>query len=124
MIAPTGRAILLAVLPLTLRALRLLPAAFVLGAGPWLAAILLVVLPLALFASAFSLGARAFAAGNQRTAFRAAEAFLDANGYALDLGDNRLCAIERLRDFTAGWLSQAGVVEWYRMWMTPNATSL
>jgi len=57
------------------------------------------------------------------TAFRAVEAFLEANGYQLDLGDNRPRAIERLNEFAAGRLSQAGVVEWFRMWMTPCKSS-
>jgi death-on-curing protein len=63
--------------------------------------------------------ARAFAAGNKRTALAAATAFVEANGYELDLGDNRLNAIARLAEFSEGRLSQAGVVEWFRLWMAP-----
>ena len=75
------------------------------------------VLAAALMAAVFS--ARAFAAGNKRTAFRAAIAFLDANGYAVVLGDNRR-AVERVFRFFDGQLSQAGVVEWFRLWMSPS----
>ena len=78
----------------------------------------LAVLAMRLYTSLVN--ARAFAAGNEPTAFRAAEAFLEANGYQLDLGDNRPRAIERLNEFAAGRLSQAGVVEWFRLWMTPR----
>ena len=65
--------------------------------------------------------ARAFAARNEPTALRAAEAFLEANGYELDLGANRSRALERLQEFSAGHLSQVGVVEWFRLWMTRAA---
>jgi len=65
-------------------------------------------------------GARAFIAGNEPTALRAAEAFLEANGYELDFGANRPHALERLHEFAAGRLSQAGVVEWFRLWMSPR----
>ena len=78
----------------------------------------LAVLAMRLYTSLVT--ARAFAAGNEPTALRAAEAFLEANGYQLDLGDNRPRAIERLNEFAAGRLSQAGVVEWFRLWMSPR----
>ena len=63
-------------------------------------------------------GARAFAAGNERTAYRAALALLEANGIALDLGVNRERAEERLFEYFRGRLSQAGVVEWFKNWMS------
>ena len=75
------------------------------------------VLAAALMAAVFS--ARAFAAGNKRTAYRAAVAFLDANGYAVALGNNRN-AVDRVFRFFAGQLSHASVVEWFRMWMSPS----
>ena len=65
-------------------------------------------------------GARAFEAGNKRTALAAAAAFLEANNYALDLGGNRETATARLAEFSEGRLSQAGVVEWFRLWMAPR----
>jgi prophage maintenance system killer protein len=64
-------------------------------------------------------GAKAFAAGNERTAYRAAVAFLDANGIAVELGANRARAEEQLFDYFAGRLSQAGVREWFQSWMSP-----
>jgi prophage maintenance system killer protein len=64
-------------------------------------------------------GAKAFAAGNERTAYRAAVALLEANGIALDLGANRERAEERLFDYFRGRLSQAGVREWFQDWMRP-----
>jgi death on curing protein len=64
-------------------------------------------------------GARAFAAGNKRTALAAARAFLEANGYELVFGGSRRTAIERLAEYSQGRLSQAGVVEWFRLWMAP-----
>jgi len=63
--------------------------------------------------------ARAFEAGNKRTAFRAAIAFLEANGYAFTMPPQRH-PIDRLLEFFDGRLGQAGVVEWFRMWMEPN----
>jgi prophage maintenance system killer protein len=63
-------------------------------------------------------GARAFAAANERTAYRAAVALLEANGFTLDLGANRQRAEERLFDYFNGRLSQAGVAEWFKDWMT------
>jgi prophage maintenance system killer protein len=63
-------------------------------------------------------GAKAFAAGNERTAYGAAVALLEANGITLDLGANRARAEERLFDYFAGRLSQTGVREWFRDWMT------
>jgi len=63
-------------------------------------------------------GARAFAAGNEPTAYRAAIAFLEANGYAVELGANRQHATARVFEYFSGRLSQAGVVEWFRMWMS------
>ncbi len=64
-------------------------------------------------------GAKAFAADNERTAYRAAVALLEANGIALDLGANRERAEGRLFDYFRGRLSQAGVREWFRDWMSP-----
>ena len=64
--------------------------------------------------------ARAFAEGNKRTAFRAAAAFVEANGYRLDLPPERRYAIERLLRYFDGRLGQSGVVEWFRFWMTPR----
>lgn len=63
--------------------------------------------------------ASAFAAGNKRTAYRAALAFLDANGFAIDLADNRR-PLDQLLEFFSGRLSNRGVVEWFRMWMEPR----
>jgi prophage maintenance system killer protein len=67
-------------------------------------------------------GAKAFAAANERTAYRAAIALLDANGIAVDLGANREHAEERLFEYFHGRLSQAGVARWFRMWMSPAAS--
>lgn len=64
-------------------------------------------------------GARAFAAGNEATAYRAAIAFLAANGFTVDLAGNRR-AEEQLHEYFRGRLSQSGVREWFRMWMTPG----
>ena len=64
-------------------------------------------------------GARAFAAGNEATAFRAALAFLDVNGFAVDLAGNRR-AEEQLYEYFRGRLSQSGVREWFQMWMEPQ----
>jgi prophage maintenance system killer protein len=63
--------------------------------------------------------AHAFEAANKRTAFRAAAAFIEANGHALDLPPQRH-AIDRLLGYFDGSLGQAGVVEWFRLWMTPR----
>jgi prophage maintenance system killer protein len=63
-------------------------------------------------------GAKAFAAGNERTAYRAAVALLEANGITLDLGANRARAEERLFDYFSGRLSQTGVREWFKDWMS------
>jgi prophage maintenance system killer protein len=65
-------------------------------------------------------GAKAFAAGNERTAYRAAVALLEANGIAVDLGANRERAEERLFEYFRGRLSQAGVSDWFKMWMSPH----
>jgi death-on-curing protein len=65
-------------------------------------------------------GAHAFAEGNKRTAFRAASAFVQANGYALDMPPDPLHAIERLLGYFDGRLGQSGAVEWFRFWMTPR----
>ena len=66
-----------------------------------------------------SLGnANAFATGNKRTALRAATLFVEANGYRLDLPAQRH-AIDRLLGFFDGRLGQSGVVEWFRLWITP-----
>jgi prophage maintenance system killer protein len=68
-------------------------------------------------------GAKAFAAGNERTAYRAAVALLDANGIALDLGANRARAEARLFEYFHGRLSQAGVADWFNTWMCPKSSS-
>jgi prophage maintenance system killer protein len=65
-------------------------------------------------------GAKAFAAGNERTAYRAAVALLEANDIALDLGGNRARAEERLFEYFDGRLSQAGVADWFKTWMTES----
>lgn len=64
--------------------------------------------------------AHAFAAGNKRTALRAASAFIEANGYTLDMPPDPRHAIERLHGYFDGRLGQSGVVEWFRFWMTPR----
>jgi death-on-curing protein len=63
--------------------------------------------------------AHAFAEGNKRTAFRAAIAFIEANGYTFDM-PQQPHAIERLLGYFDGRLGQSGVVEWFRFWMTPR----
>jgi death-on-curing protein len=63
--------------------------------------------------------ARAFAAGNKRTAFRAAMAFVETNNYVLDLPAERH-AVDRLLGYFDGRLGQSGVVEWFRLWLTPG----
>lgn len=63
--------------------------------------------------------AHAFAAGNKRTAFRAAVAFIEINGYSFDM-PRQLHAVERLLGYFDGKLGQSGVVEWFRLWMTPR----
>jgi prophage maintenance system killer protein len=63
-------------------------------------------------------GARAFASGNEATAYRAAVALLAANGFTLDLAGNRR-AEEQIHEYFCGRLSQSGVREWFRMWMSP-----
>jgi prophage maintenance system killer protein len=63
-------------------------------------------------------GAKAFAGGNERTAYRAAVALLDFNGIALDLGANGARAEERLLEYFRGRLSQAGVADWFKTWMS------
>lgn len=63
--------------------------------------------------------ARGFAAGNKRTAFRAAVTFAEANGYVFDLPPHRH-PIDRLLGYFDGRLGQSGVVEWFRLWMTPR----
>lgn len=65
-------------------------------------------------------GAKAFAAGNERTAYRAAAAFLAANGHALDLGANRARAEQQVFEYFRGRLSQAGVADWFRLWIAPT----
>ena len=64
-------------------------------------------------------GAKAFAAANEFTAYRAAVALLEANGIAVDLGANRERAEERLFEYFRGRLSQTGVAAWFKMWMSP-----
>ena len=66
-------------------------------------------------------GAKAFTAGNERTAYRAAVALLEANRITIDLGANRARAEERLFEYFAGRLSQTGVREWFKDWMNPPA---
>ena len=63
--------------------------------------------------------ARAFAAGNRRTALRAAVAFVEANGYEFTMPRQRH-PIDRLLGYFDGKLGQSGVVEWFRMWTTPR----
>jgi prophage maintenance system killer protein len=65
-------------------------------------------------------GAKAFAAGNERTAYRAAVALLEANGIAVDLGGNRERAEEQLFEYFRGRLSQTGVAAWFKTWMSPT----
>jgi prophage maintenance system killer protein len=64
-------------------------------------------------------GAKAFAAGNEPTAYRAATALLEVNGFSLDLGANRARAEQQLFEYFRGRLSQAGVAEWFKLWMNP-----
>ena len=64
--------------------------------------------------------AHAFTEGNKRTAFRTATALIEANGCTLDLPSDRTPAIERLLGYFDGRLGQSGVVEWFRLWMTPR----
>jgi death-on-curing protein len=63
--------------------------------------------------------AHAFAEGNKRTAFRAAIAFVEINGYSFDM-PQQPHAIERLLGYFDSKLGQSGVVEWFRFWMTPG----
>jgi death-on-curing protein len=63
-------------------------------------------------------GAKAFAAGNERTAYRAAVALLETNGITVDLGANRKQAEARLFEYFRGRLSQTGVADWFRFWMS------
>lgn len=74
------------------------------------------VLAAALMAAIY--GARAFAAGNKRTALAAASAFLEANAYRGAFAGNPR-ALDRAFEFFAGRVSQAGLVEWLRLWMEP-----
>jgi prophage maintenance system killer protein len=67
-------------------------------------------------------GAKAFAAANERTAYRAAVALLEVNGIELDLGVNRERAEERLFEYFRGRLSQTGVTAWFRMWMSGDSS--
>jgi prophage maintenance system killer protein len=64
-------------------------------------------------------GAKAFTAGNERTAYRAAVALLEANGMVVDLGGNRARTEEQLFAYFRGRLSQAGVRDWFQTWMSP-----
>ena len=66
-------------------------------------------------------GAKAFAAANERTAYHAAIALLEGNRFTVDLGANRERAEERLFEYFKGRLSQAGVVAWFKDWMSPAA---
>lgn len=63
--------------------------------------------------------ARAFAEGNKRTAFRAAVAFIEANGYDFTMPQQQV-PIDRLLGYFDGSLGQSGVVEWFRLWTTPR----
>jgi death-on-curing protein len=63
--------------------------------------------------------ARAFAEGNKRTAFRAAVEFVETNGYDFTMPEQPH-PIARLLGHFDGTLGQSGVVEWFRMWMTPR----
>lgn len=65
-------------------------------------------------------GAKAFAAGNERTAYRSAIALLEANGISVDLGANSERAEQQVFEYFRGRLSQAGVAEWFKMWMSPR----
>jgi death on curing protein len=67
------------------------------------------------------IGAKAFAAGNERTAYRAAVALLESNGFTVDLGANRERAEERLFEYFGGRLSQSGVADWFKTWMVGPA---
>lgn len=64
--------------------------------------------------------AHAFAAGNKRTAFRAAIAFVEANGYDFTMPPQPH-PIDRLLGYFDGRLGQSGVVEWFRLWMTKRS---
>jgi prophage maintenance system killer protein len=59
------------------------------------------------------------AEGNKRTAFRAAVAFVEINGYDFEM-PQQPHAIARLLGYFDGKLGQSGVVEWFRLWMTPR----
>ncbi len=63
---------------------------------------------------------KAFAAGNKRTAFRAAVTFIKQNGYSFDM-PNQQHPLDRLLGYFDGKLGQTGVVEWFRTWTTPLA---
>ena len=63
--------------------------------------------------------AGAFAEGNKRTAFRAAVAFVEANGYDFTMPRQRH-PLDRLLGYFDGKLGQSGVVEWFRLWTTPR----
>ncbi|MBV9827870.1 MAG: type II toxin-antitoxin system death-on-curing family toxin [Alphaproteobacteria bacterium] len=62
---------------------------------------------------------KAFAAGNKRTAFRTAAAFIERNGCRLDLPPEPGQPVDRLLGYFDGKLSQTGVVDWFRLWMIP-----
>ncbi len=85
------------------------------GSISWIATI--AVLAARLYTSLAD--AHAFFEGNKRTAFRAAVAFIEANGYRFDM-PQQPHAIERLLGYFDGKLGQSGVVEWFRFWMTPR----
>ena len=63
--------------------------------------------------------ARAFAEGNKRTGFRAAVAFVEANGYDFTMPEQQF-PVDRLLGYFDGRLGQSGVVEWFRLWTTPR----
>ncbi|HEX3953222.1 MAG TPA: type II toxin-antitoxin system death-on-curing family toxin [Stellaceae bacterium] len=64
--------------------------------------------------------AHAFTAGNKRTAFRAAVALIEANGFEFTMPPDARHPIDRLLGYFDGKLGQTGVNEWFRLWMTPR----
>jgi len=63
---------------------------------------------------------KAFAAGNECTARRAAVGLLKANGIAVEPGAHPERAEERLFDYFRGRFSQACAREWFHDWMSPG----
>jgi death-on-curing protein len=62
--------------------------------------------------------AHAFAAGNKRTALRAAILFIEENGCAFEAPPQP--ALDRLLLYFDGRLGQTGIVEWFRWWINPG----